>query len=232
MAELRFLYRFRFQDGSSREFEVKLDAETLAMRGPLLLPAPEWTRLSHHQCSNCPLDESRAPRCPIAERAHPLVTFFADRLSYEPVEVVVEAAGRHYSRKGALQECLGSLFGIFMVSSGCPILNRLRPMVATHLPFMSTEESTYRMVSSYLMAQYFLAQEGRPADFSLDGLVSFLESARVANAGFCKRVSSTGVKDASLNALSTLNALGEITSLELQSGALQVWRKRFLAHWA
>jgi hypothetical protein len=228
---LRFGYRFTFDDGTRREFTVELDPQTLAIAGPLPEPQPAWTRLGHEQCPNCPLREDLVPRCPIAERIHPLVAAFADRVSYERVRVEVEAAGRTYAREGALQECLGSLFGIYTVASGCPVLSRLRPMLATHLPFMSPDESTYRTVSAFLMAQYFLAEAGRPADFSLAALGRFLEELRVANAGLGRRLASSGVKDAPLNALFTLNALGEITSLELQTDALRTWRERFLAHW-
>lgn len=228
---LRFVYRFAFEDGTRREFVVELDPVTLALAGPAPEPFPAWARLGHHQCPNCPLREDLVPRCPIAERLHPLVAAFADRQSFERVRVEVEAAGRTYSKEAALQECLGSLFGIYTVASGCPILSRLRPMLATHLPFMSPEESTYRTVSSFLLAQYFLAEAGRPADFSLEALGRFLEELRVANGGFGKRLASTGVRDAPLNALFTLNALGEITSLEVQTDALRTWRDRFLAHW-
>lgn len=230
-ATLRFVYHFTFEDGAQRDFEATLDAATLALKGPAPVPLPEWARLDHERCSNCPLHVDDHPHCPIAARIHPLVTFFSDRVSYEKVEVVVEAAGRTYSKHGALQECLGSLFGIYMVASGCPILNRLRPMVATHLPFMSPEESTYRTVASFLLAQYFLAEAGKPADFSLASLGRFLEELRVANAGFSKRLSTIGIRDAPINALYTLNALGEITSLELQTDALAAWRERFLPHW-
>ena len=54
-----------------------------------------------------------------------------------------------------------SLIGIYMVTSGCPIMDKLRPMARFHLPFASTEETIYRAISTYLLGQYFLEQKGK-----------------------------------------------------------------------
>jgi len=92
-----------------------------------------------------------------------------------------------------------------------PILNKLRPMLATHLPFMSSEESTYRTVSMYLTAQYFLHKSGQPADWELKHLLDLLKECRATNSGYCGRLRSLGIGDAALNALALLNVQGELT---------------------
>jgi hypothetical protein len=226
---LVFRYLFRFPD-AEREFRLELDPETLALQPQPRESFPTWTRLGFNQCTNCPLREETSPRCPIAANMVDVIEFFQDRVSYERLEVEVEARGRSYSKNATLQEALSSLLGIFMVSSGCPILDRLRPMVATHLPFMEAEESTYRMVSMYLMAQMFVARDGGAPDWDLDGLVTFLEEARVSNVGFCSRLQALGIKDASINALYRLNALGEMTSLSIIEDDLGRWRRVFATH--
>ncbi len=119
-----------------------------------------------------------------------------------------------------------------MVTSGCPIMSKLRPMVDTHLPFMTASESIYRMISMYLTAQFFLFRMGRKPDWELKEFVAFLEAARDTNAAFCKRLQSIGVKDASLNAISSLNAMGEITRLSLEMGDLARWERIFHEHYA
>jgi len=48
-----------------------------------------------------------------------------------------------------------------------PIFEKLKPMVRFHLPFASIEETKYRAISMYLLAQYFLYQQGSQPDWDL-----------------------------------------------------------------
>ncbi len=227
---LTFRYRFFFPNAEPRDFTFALDSGTLALRPEPRESWPSWTRLGYFQCTNCPLDERRSPRCPIAANIVDVVAFFRDHVSHEEVDVEVEAHGRAYRKRVSLQEALSSMLGIVMVTAGCPVLNRLRPMVATHLPFMSSEESTYRVVSMYLLAQHFISRAGGSADWDLDGLVDFLEEVRRSNQGFCSRLKSLKVQDALLNAVAVLDAQGEVTSLTILEDDLGRWRRVFLEH--
>ncbi len=228
---LRYRYRFEFADGSEHVIDLELDYETLELRRQPRESYPAWTALHYEKCRNCPLDEQRHERCPVAANLIDVVEMLADRVSYEDVEVSVEAEGRRYVKKTSLQQAAGSLIGIYNVSSGCPILSKLRPMVATHLPFMTPDESTYRMIATYLMAQYFIQMSGGEADLELEGFLDFLEEARHTNADFCKRLRTLGVGDASLNALSNLNAMGEIASLSIETHDLKRWERMFLRYY-
>jgi hypothetical protein len=225
--ELAFAYTFGFDDGRQRRFTVRLDYETLAMIPAETAPLPAWTALSFRKCPNCPLDEASHPHCPIAANMVEVVDAFKDSLSYEEVEVRVEAPDRSYAKRTSLQQGVSSLMGIYMVTSGCPILNRLRPMVETHLPFMNADESTYRMMSTYLTAQFFRHRAGEPADWEMKDLLRFLAECRETNSAFCRRLQSLGVRDASLNAMSILNALGEITSLSIETFDMSRWERIF-----
>jgi hypothetical protein len=228
---VEYRYLFRFNDGSSHSFLVTLDHASLRLVQAPRPAYPDWTALSYKQCPNCPLGSRSHPRCPVAATLVDVVAFLQNRLSFEEVDVEVESHGRRYSKRTSLQHAASSLIGIFTVTSGCPILDKLRPMVDTHLPFMSPDESTYRTISMYLMAQYFLKQRGRPADWDLKDLVRFLAEARETNAAFCRRLQSLGVKDASLNALSNLNAMGEITSLSIETSDLTRLERIFAEHY-
>lgn len=225
--EIAFAYTFTRGDGSQRRFDVRLDYETLGMIIPERRELPAWTELSFCKCPNCPLDAATHPRCPIAANLVEVVEAFKEALSYEEVDVAVEAQGRTYVKRTSLQQAVSSLIGIFMVTSGCPILNRLRPMVDTHLPFMNADESTYRMISTYLTAQFFRHKAGKPADWEMTDLLRFLSECRETNAAFCRRLQALGVRDASLNAMSILNALGEITSLSIETFDLSRWERIF-----
>jgi len=226
-SEVALAYTFAFGDGSVRRFTARLDYETLGMIAPEKTDLPPWTELSFCKCPNCPLDEAAHPRCPIAVNLVEVVEVFKDSLSYEEVDVRVEAHGRTYVKRTSLQQGVSSLIGIFMVTSGCPILNRLRPMVDTHLPFMSADESTYRMISTYLTAQFFRHKAGKPADWEMKDLLRFLSECRETNSAFCRRLQSLGVRDASLNAMSILNAMGEITSLSIETFDMNRWQRIF-----
>jgi Domain of unknown function (DUF6901) len=228
---LRYTYSFGFADGARKEFEVSLDHATLQVVPREERPLPHWTALGYQKCGNCPLSEIDSPRCPVAVNMVEVVEFFRESRSYETADVRVRGQGREYSKRTSLQQAVSSLLGIFMVTSGCPVMNRLRPMVDTHLPFMDPDESTYRTLSMYLTAQFFRSRGGKPPDWKLERLVPILDECRETNRGFCLRLKSLGIADASLNALSTLNALGEITSLSLETEDLERWSRIFLAHY-
>jgi hypothetical protein len=228
---LQYRYQFLFDDGTRRTFLITLDHASLQLLQEPRPGYPAWTELGYKQCPNCPLDVHQHPRCPVAVNLVDVVEFLKDRLSIDEVSVEVEFHDRRYSKRTSLQQAAGSLIGIFTVTSGCPILNKLRPMVDTHLPFQTSDESTYRTISMYLMAQYFLTRRGLAADWELKDLVGFLARARETNAAFCRRLQAIGIKDASLNALSNLNAMGEITSLSIETSDLRRLEKIFAEHY-
>ncbi|MBN2370268.1 MAG: hypothetical protein JXO72_07260 [Vicinamibacteria bacterium] len=229
---IQYRYAFYFPDGARKIFRITLRHATLAIVSPERNAYPEWTALEYRRCRNCPLDPSLQPHCPIAREMVDAVCFLKDWRSFEEVEVHVQAGeSRRYMKRTTLQEGAGALLGIYMVASGCPILNKLRPMLATHLPFMSSEESTYRTVSMYLMAQYFRHKRGHAADWGLGELLALLHECRTANSDYCDRLRSLGIGDAALNALALLNVQGELTSLSLETGDLTRWERIFGEHY-
>jgi hypothetical protein len=159
-----------------------------------------------------------------------VVEAFKDSVSYEEVDVEVETRDRTYRKRAPLQAAISPLVGIHMVTSGCPILDRLRPMVDTHLPFMSPAETTYRTLSMYLLAQYFRQRAGKAPDWEMKGLVDFLAEVRRVNGAFCRRLAAIRIKDASLNAVALLNTLGDFTSFTLEIDDLARLEGLFRVH--
>lgn len=214
---LEIRYKFAFDDGTRKEFTVRLDRDTLA-----LLPAPRevypaWTALGYRRCPHCPLSEEAHPRCPIAGGIVDLVETFAGAVSYQTAFVRVETERRAYEARTDLQRSVSSLLGIHMVTSGCPILDRLRPMVDTHLPFATPEEATVRTLSMYLLVQFFRARRGRAPDWGLAGLQRVLEEVHRVDVAFGERLRSAVRNDAGLNALVTLANLGSSTLFSLET---------------
>lgn len=226
--ENRIVYKFSFADGSSKEFAVRLDHETLSLIAAPRESYPTWTALGFMKCANCPLDEAKHARCPIATNLVDLVEFFKDSISYEEADVCVDTGPRQYLSKTSLQKGISALMGIFMVTSGCPIMDRLRPMVDTHLPFATAEETTYRFLCMYLMSQYFRAKHGLRHDLDFKGLLRVLADIRQVDVDFCRRLRSIQINDASINALVILNTLGEMTSLSIEENDLSRMERIFM----
>lgn len=155
-------YLFRFEDETEQEIKIYLDPVTLQYLPQHPLTGDEWTRLGHHQCEGCPLDAEHHPNCPLALSVEGLVNVFLEKFSYETAEITVQTNERTYFKDTTMQKGLSSILGLLMVSSGCPVMDKLRPMVRLHLPFASVLETTFRTTSTYLLGQFFLQKKARP----------------------------------------------------------------------
>jgi hypothetical protein len=204
---LRFLYIFQFPDGTDKRFEVNLNAATLELVPAAPASTPEWTKLAYHQCERCPLADA-APHCPIAVNLSSLVESFKNSPSFESTTVTVQAPERTYVKQTSLQQGLSSIIGIYMVTSGCPVMDQLRPNVRFHLPFATTEETTYRAVSMYLAAQYFRMRRGETPDWTLERLAEVYKGVWLVNRGMAQRLAHASSKDANVNAVIVLSTFG------------------------
>lgn len=223
----RFRYLFRIAGKPEKEFNVTLDAATLRLVSSPRENYPAWTEMATFRCSHCPLDAG-VKHCPVATNVVDLIDFFRESMSHTDAEIVIETPGRTYSKKNStVQSGVSSLIGMYMVTSGCPIMEKLKPMVRNHLPFADLEETKYRAISMYLTAQYFRQKAGLPADFSLRGLVKIYEDIHIVNVNFCNTLSALKIKDASLNAISILDSFADFTSFsidyEMQDEMLQMF---------
>jgi len=223
-------YQFRLRSGVERTFTVRLKKPTLEIISVRQSVLPEWTKLTHHQCSNCPLDPEQHPRCPIAANLVDVIEAFRDCLSTEEADITIRSESREYHKRSPVQYGVGSLMGLYMVVSGCPIMDKLRPMVYTHLPFATVEDTMFRAVSMYLLAQYFLSQRGKTPDWKLEKLVRIYEDINVVNQSFAKRLLSINPKDASLNALVGLDCFATATAFSIVQDSLHEIEPLFRAY--
>lgn len=228
---MKFVYRFTLPRGKAREFEVTVDDQTCALVPEPRSSYPKWTRLTYKQCSNCTLREEQHPRCPIAASMADLTEFFRESYSWEKADVEVRTPERTFSKRASVAEGIRSLVGIYMVTSGCPILDKLRPMVRTHLPFGTWEETLYRAVSMYLLAQFFLAKRGEPPDWELKKMSEACEAIAVVNKTLCERLRDTSLLDAVLNALVELDCFAQMAAKAARQGKLPELEKLFTAYW-
>ena len=218
-----FHYRFKLSNGTVRDFEIRLDPKTNnVVARPPDEPLPEWTRLSYHQCSNCPLKESESPRCPVAVNLVDVMEAFNDCLSYDVAEVEIFAAVQmqKWGKTVTLAEGIRSIMGLYMAASACPILDRLKPLARTHLPFATWDESAFRVLGTYLLAQHFIAVKGGQPDWEMRHLVAFYQQVKLVNRAFIQRLRAFCKQDAPLNAIAELDNLADMTSLLIREESL------------
>ena len=202
---LTFQYHFRFDSGRDQRFTVRLDPHRMTLLHTPRSPLPAWTALGHCQCPNCPLTPAQSPQCPAAVGLVELVGAFEQTRSIEQVTLRVEAEERVYEKRTSIQEAVSALLGVYMATSGCPVMAKLKPMVRFHLPFATIEETHFRALSMYLVAQYLIAKRGGRPDWECRGLVALYEQVMTVNEHFFKRLAGTGMEDAGLNALVRLD---------------------------
>jgi hypothetical protein len=200
-----FSYNFTMENGIKRNFIIKLSPDKLKLITDPKKNLPEWTKLDYNKCPNCPLDASIDEYCPVAVAIIDILDFFNESISFENVEVRLDTSERSYLKRTNLQSGVSSILGIFMVTSGCPILDNLRPMVRFHLPFATIEETIFRSISMYLVKQYLLHKKGEVPDWDLDGLTKIYNEIHIVNRAFHKRLLHMKGQDANLNALVILD---------------------------
>jgi hypothetical protein len=224
---VHYIYTFRLKDGTQRIFDIVLDEQTLAIAQPARKTYPSWTALECNQCPNCPLSTTEHSRCPIAVALVDVVDFFKEVPSYGEVDVQLETADRSYTKNTTVQRAIASILGLYMVTSGCPIMDKLRPMVRFHLPFSNASETTYRVISMYLMAQYFRSRKGLETDWELRGLVELYNDIHQINAHFLERLNQIETQDASANALIILDCFANQVQLSIDEDNLSDFEPLF-----
>ena len=229
--ELCVTYRIHLDNWTEKEFAVKLDPDTLSLIQQVPpAPAP-WAALGNRKCKSCTLDESANPYCPVAVNLQELMEFLKDMVSYDEADVTVETNERRYFKRTTFQTTASSIMGIIMVTSGCPVLDRMRPMVETHLPFSTLDETIYRFVTMYLFGQYFIYKKGGVPDWDMERLVEFFETVEEVNTSFCRRLDTMRNEDSSVNGVSILSCMSTMTKFAITDNDMEHWEKIYLAYY-
>ncbi len=210
-------YRFQAKNDIQAEFELRLDPESLLLEAPEADGLPEWTELSFQKCPNCTLSQADHPHCPAAAHLPRLVHSFNRLVSHDKVRVSVETPERSYSREVSTQVGIGTLMGLLMATSGCPMTTLFRPMARFHLPFSTQEETIYRAASAYLLADYFRTRiKGSEPDWDLRGLKAVYAEVHTMNRAFFERLKTAARTDSSLNALVHLDMFALMLPLQVE----------------
>ncbi len=218
--EYNFKYTFKFDEGNVTSFDIRINQEDVSLIPEVKESYPDWAMLDFNKCPNCPLDSAEVKYCPMATSIVDVVSPFVEVISYEEVEVTVESNERTYYRKGGLQEGLSSLLGLYMATSGCPNLKKLRPMAANHLPFSSLEETVYRVLSMYALALLLKGHTFKNSEEDFDELKDLYENIGIVNEQFCMRLRHFEKEDSNVNAVIILNNFAQFVPLSVSEDML------------
>lgn len=196
-------------------FKMVLDAKTLERVREESAPVPQWTRLDRHRCGACTLDPQHCAYCPAAVAVADLLEPFAELRSHTAVRVTVITHERTIIANTTAQRALRSLLGLYMATSGCPVLAKFKPMARFHLPFATPDETMFRSVSAYLLAQYFLKRRGVPYELDFNGLRTLYKEIHAINKMLIDRIRHMSKEDANVNALVMLDMFTHYVPLSL-----------------
>lgn len=192
---------------------------------------PDWTRLDTQQCAHCTLRSEHCTYCPAAVALDDLIAPFEQIKSYAEATVCVHTKERTVTSKTTAQRALRSLMGLYMATSGCPTLDKLRPMARYHLPLATPEETMFRAVGAHLLAQFFLQQRGGAGELGFESLRKLYDEIHTINESLANRIRNLSREDAHVNALVMLDLHTHFVPLSLASD-LAEFEPLFSAHFA
>lgn len=213
MNQMTIIYDFAFHNGTAKKFNIEIDKKNLSLITGRSQDPPAWALLEYQQCANCPLDNAIHTYCPIAANLSGIVQEFREVTTSDKVDVTVTVKERTYLKTTSIQEGLSPLLGLIMSTSGCPVMDPLKPMVRYHLPFASLDETVYRMVSLFLVAQLIREQAGKKPEWRLEGLTKIYGEVKKLNKEFGQRMIVAARSDANVHALVNLNVFAVMVPL-------------------
>ncbi len=201
MDNIHIKYIFSRDDGARDIFNLCLDGNSITLNNNDNTPdnPPDWARLDFHRCPNCTLAPDRHTYCPSALCMVPIVKRFEGLVSHDELKVEIITAERKISQHTTAQRAIGSMMGLVFAAGGCPHTAFFRPMARFHLPLASEDETIFRAVSMYLLAQYFKRKQGDETDFDLNGLALIYKNIQVVNNTIAERLRAATETDSSIN---------------------------------
>ncbi|OIO21501.1 MAG: hypothetical protein AUJ54_04710 [Ignavibacteria bacterium CG1_02_37_35] len=224
---LKYSYTFKLKSGLEKTFVVSVDKSSLSIIYKNNGSFPEWTKLQNFKCRHCELDPKIHEYCPLAINLVDIIQTFQEYNSFDEAEITVETENRNYSKTTSIQSGVSSMLGIRMVTSGCPVMGKLKPLIPTHLPFASLEETEMRVLSSYLLAQYVKWKRGGEADWEMTNLINIYEDIRILNHNVSKKIADLEKKDVSINSLIVLNNFADYVTFTLDEKMLDDFETQF-----
>ena len=215
-------YRFLFPDNREEHIEVRIDRQSMESLPDASTTPPDWCRLDFHQCPNCPLNTELQPYCPLAAHLVKLVTVCHNVRSHDEVQAEVSTPERTVAKTTTAQRAISSLMGLVMATSGCPHMTFLKPMARYHLPFATEEETIFRVVSTYLLEQYFRHKQAMSVDLELENLKKIYAEIRVVNQAMAARLRTLSAQDSAINAVVLLDIFAKALPYSIEDSLEEI----------
>lgn len=222
MEPIRITYRIKLDDKVTEVFDFDLDGKTFALITKPVPNPPKWAELGFRQCSHCPLKVEEHPHCPMALQLHSIIERFHNTRSIDEVTLEVITEERTVVQTTALQRVLSSMLGLIFPTCGCPLTAYMRPMARFHLPLANEEETVFRVAGMYLLAQYFLTNNGKKGQFAFDGLIKIYEDFHILNKAIASRLQSATESDSSKNAITLLDMYSSLVPILLEDQLVEI----------
>ena len=217
MGIIPFNYIFILPEGRQIQMDIQLDSHHLNIIGNCPDALPEWAELDFHQCPHCPLSGTTHTHCPLAMNLVNIIKHLDILCSYHQVRVKVIMKNRTITQDTTIQKGVSSLMGLVIATSGCPHTTFFKPMARFHLPLADEEETISRAASMYLLSQYFLKNEGKPADFDLKGLMEIYDNMHTVNTTVAKRLRAASKTDSAVNAIILLDVFTYVLPFSIEA---------------
>lgn len=215
-------YQFTLPDGHEESFMLTFDAQSILLINDQENAPPSWTELTYHQCPHCPLKPDRHRYCPAALNLTAAIYRLDRVMSFEKVLVRVTNAQRQVEQTTSAQEGIGSLMGLLIAGSNCPLTHFFKPMARFHLPFANKDETMWRAAATYLMARYFSKNGLQTSDMTLDGLITIYHDIAKLNDFMVERLRAATSKDSAVNALVHLDVYAKFLTPPLADTLNQI----------
>ncbi len=219
---LNIRYRFIFSNKREEVIEVEIDRLTMESVSDNSGAPPDWCRLDFHQCPNCPLQIETHPYCPLATRLVKLMGAHKDVASFDEVEMEATTPERRVTKRTTAQRAASSLMGLIMATSGCPKMEFLKPMARYHLPLATEEETIFRAVSTYLLAQYFRHKNALSTDFDLENLKKIYGEISIVNTAMASRLRTASEQDSAVNAVILLDIFAKTLPYSIEDSLEEI----------
>ena len=219
---MKIKYEFFFGNERLEVFDLKFKESDLSLQSFPVENTEPWTALKFNQCRVCTLKATEHKYCPVARNLSYVLLQFKDDASYEKVRVKVTSEQRVTEKEASLQDGVSPLMGLIMATSGCPTLDKFKPMAFMHLPFSSRVETIFRAVSTYLTAQYIREMNRLTPDWELKNFKDMYAKVKQLNRDFAKRLREIKGSDAVINALVRLDTFAQSGSYSFSED----WMKR------
>ena len=208
-------YKFKSKEKPEKTFDIYIETQNFELMRRSETPPADWTRLEKFACHDCPLSQAENEHCPIALNLMDIIEFFSEIHSFEKVQLEATVNNRTIVKDTSVQQGVSGVIGIVMVTSGCPVLSKLKPMARFHMPFADLEETQVRIFSSYLLAQFLRMQKGGKPDWKMDELGQLYSRIRDINVNIANKITNLEKEDASINAVVVLNNFADSVTLSI-----------------